>query len=105
MSAIAERLDLSAPTVVRAVDALERKGLVTRARSARDHREVSILPTPVGGEAYEHMRRAHKQRLLAALSALDDDDLDALLRGYEAFADALDADASPRPAAPSRAAV
>src|SRR5919202_108007 len=42
MSALAERLDLSSPTVVRAVDALERKGLVTRGRGSRDHREVII---------------------------------------------------------------
>jgi DNA-binding MarR family transcriptional regulator len=92
MSALAERLDLSSPTVVRAVDALERKGLVTRARSSRDHREVTILPTAAGVDAYEHMRSARKQRLLIALSTLSDDELNALLRGYEAFANALDAE-------------
>jgi DNA-binding MarR family transcriptional regulator len=92
MSTLAERLDLSSPTVVRAVDALERKGLVTRARSSRDHREVTILPTPAGVDAYERMRSARKQRLLIALSTLSDDELNALLRGYEAFANALDAD-------------
>jgi DNA-binding MarR family transcriptional regulator len=92
MSALAERLDLSAPTVVRAVDALERKGLVTRARNTRDHREVTILPTPAGVDAYEQMRSARKQRLLVALSTLSDQEMNALLRGYEAFANALDAD-------------
>ena len=92
MSALAERLDLSVPTVVRAVDALERKGLVTRARSSRDHREVTILPTPSGVDAYEQMRRARKQRLLDILSTLSDDELNALLRGYEALANALDTD-------------
>jgi DNA-binding MarR family transcriptional regulator len=92
MSTLAERLDLSAPTVVRAVDALERKELVTRTRSARDHREVTILPTASGVRAYREMRCARKDRLLAALSALSDDDLTALLRGYEAFANALDTD-------------
>lgn len=92
MSSLAEGLDLSTPTVVRAVDALERKGLVTRTRNSRDHREVTILPTPAGTEAYERMRAARKQRLLAALSTLSDDELNALLRGYEAFANALDSD-------------
>lgn len=92
MSALAERLDLSAPTVVRAVDALERKGLVTRARSSRDHREVTILPTPAGSAAYEEMRSARKERLLAVLSTLSDDELHGLLRGYEALANALDTD-------------
>lgn len=92
MSALAERLDLSAPTVVRAVDALERKGLVTRERSTRDHREVTILPTPAGAEAYEHTRCARMQRLVAALATLNDDELNSFVRGFEAFADALDTD-------------
>lgn len=95
MSTLAERVDLSAPTVVRAVDALERKGLVTRARSSRDQREVTILPTPAGVNAYERLRCARRQRLLVALSALSDDELDALLRGYEALANALEVDDHP----------
>jgi DNA-binding MarR family transcriptional regulator len=90
LSTLAERLDLSAPTVVRAVDALERKGLVTRTRSSRDHREVTILATPAGAEAYELMRCARKDRLLAILSTLNDDELNALLVGYEALANALE---------------
>jgi DNA-binding MarR family transcriptional regulator len=116
MSALAERLDLSAPTVVRAVDALERKGLVTRVRSVRDHREVTILPTPAGAIAYDQMRFARKKRLLAILSSLSDEELNGLLAGYEALANALDADdadqhpegtreASLRPAVPSQTAV
>lgn len=99
LSALAERLDLSPPTVVRAVDALERKGLVTRTRSAHDHREVRILPTRAGTDAYEHMACARKERVVCALSTLSDDDLSALLRAYEAFADALDTDDSASQAA------
>lgn len=91
LSSLAEHLDLSAPTVVRAVDALERKDLVTRTRGSQDHREVTVLATASGVDAYEQMRGVRKQRLLAALSGLGDDDLKALLRGYEAFANALDA--------------
>lgn len=100
VSTLAERLELSAPTVVRAVDALERKGLVTRARGDRDHREVTVLATAEGTRAYEQLRQARKERFLTALSTLDDGDLTALLRGYEAFANALDSDD-----AASRAAV
>ena len=89
MSALAERLDLSVPTLVRAVDALERKCLVTRQRSARDHREVAIVLTPEGAEAHTRVRNARRDRLMRILATLSDDELDGFLRGYEALARAL----------------
>ena len=89
LSALAERLDLSVPTVVRAVDALERKALVTRQRSTRDHREVAIIATEEGAETHRQMRLARRDRLMGILAMLSDDELDGFLRGYEALARAL----------------
>jgi DNA-binding MarR family transcriptional regulator len=89
MSALAERLDLSVPTVVRAVDALERKGLVTRQRSRIDHREVAIVVTPDGATIHNEVRLARRDRLMRVLASLSDEELEGFLRGYEALARAL----------------
>jgi len=89
MSALAERLDLSVPTIVRAVDALERKGLVTRQRSTIDHREVAIVVTPDGASIHNEVRVARRDRLVRVLASLSEEELDGFLRGYEALARAL----------------
>jgi DNA-binding MarR family transcriptional regulator len=89
MSALAEALDLSVPTIVRAVDALERKALVTRQRSSRDHREVCILVTPEGLRAHEETRRLRHERLVPILTCLSDREVEGLVNGYEALVRAL----------------
>jgi DNA-binding MarR family transcriptional regulator len=50
ISAIAERLQIVHHTAVELVDRLAANGLVTRVRSAADHREVLIHLTPAGKE-------------------------------------------------------
>ncbi len=86
VSHLAERLDLSVPTVVRAVDALERKLLVARQRSAEDRREVNIAPTLEGREAREILEGQRRQRVSRLLSGMTDEEVQALLIGYEAMA-------------------
>lgn len=89
MSQVAHELDLSVPTVVRAVDALERKALVARHRGLTDAREVLIAATAAGSEARAAMQRTRRVQLSKMLSLIDDADLQSLLRGYEALAGAV----------------
>jgi DNA-binding MarR family transcriptional regulator len=91
-SQLAERLDLSAPTVVRAVDALERKDLVTRSRSAHDHREVVLAMTDVGRSVKGAMEAARRERLMRLLSVMTDEQIKALVIGFEALARATETD-------------
>src|ERR1700677_3517343 len=50
MSDVARHLAVKAPTACVTVDQLEESGLVTRHRSARDHRTVEVSLTPKGRE-------------------------------------------------------
>jgi DNA-binding MarR family transcriptional regulator len=85
-SQLADRLDLTVPTVVRAVDALERKGLVVRRRRADDHREVVLLVTPEGNTVRQEMEQMRRERIITLLSAMTDDEVEGLLLGYEGMA-------------------
>ena len=97
MSQLAERLDLSTPTVVRAVDALERKQFVVRRRSARDRREVEMEITPAGAEARSALDAARRERLLRLLGDMSEDEIAGLLMGFEGLARATErADAGRR---------
>jgi DNA-binding MarR family transcriptional regulator len=89
MSHVAHELDLSVPTVVRAVDALERKSLVERRRGLTDAREVFIAATEAGIEAHATMQEMRRAQLSKLLSVIGDEDVQGLLRGYEALAHAV----------------
>ena len=47
-SELAEAMSIARPTATRALDGLERLGLVRRERSGRDGREVALVPTDRG---------------------------------------------------------
>src|SRR5437588_3025420 len=80
-SHLADRLELTVPTVVRAVDALERKGLVLRRRSADDHREVVLLVTPSGNDVRREMEQMRRERIVTLLSAMSEEEISGLLLG------------------------
>ncbi len=86
ISQLADRLDLTVPTVVRAVDALERKRLVVRQRSMEDQREVKIAATSEGKRARADLEQARRERLMRLLSAMSEAEIQSLLVGYEALA-------------------
>jgi DNA-binding MarR family transcriptional regulator len=83
---LAAELDLAPPTVVRAVDALERKGLMQRHRHVRDGRQVVFSLTPEGGRAREHIVKARRERLVHLLLAMTREEIDALVLGYGGLA-------------------
>lgn len=86
VSQLADRLDLTVPTVVRAVDALQRKRLVVRQRSVEDQREVMIAATPEGKRVRLELERARQERLARLLRRMSDEEVGALLVGYDALA-------------------
>lgn len=83
---LAEELDLAPPTVVRAVDALERKGLIQRRRHDRDGRQVVFSLTPAGCRARAELVKARRERLVHLLLAMTPEEIDALVLGYAGLA-------------------
>jgi DNA-binding MarR family transcriptional regulator len=89
-SQLADRLDLTVPTVVRAADALERKSLVFRVRDGDDRREVTLVLTAEGQRMRVALEQARRDRVLRLLSAMREGDVQALLIGFEGLAQAVD---------------
>jgi MarR family transcriptional regulator for hemolysin len=85
-SQLADHLDLTVPTVVRAIDALERKGLVERRRRADDHREIALRVTPEGNTVRQEMEQLRRQRIIKLLSSMTAEEISGLLLGYEGMA-------------------
>jgi DNA-binding MarR family transcriptional regulator len=85
-SQLAERLELTVPTVVRALDALERKSLLRRQRSRLDRREVELALTPEGDRVRLEREAAIRENLVSLLTGMDDEDVQGLVRGFEAMA-------------------
>lgn len=79
LGALAEALAVSAATASDAVQALERKRLVTRGRSARDSRSLAIALTPLGRSAAA-ASAAWTDFLAEGVSALPAAEQAALLR-------------------------
>jgi DNA-binding MarR family transcriptional regulator len=99
---LAEELDLAPPTVVRAVDALERKGLMQRHRHDRDGRQVVFALTPEGSRARAHLVQARRERLVHLLMAMTQEEIGALVLGYVGLARATRANHGPESASGQR---
>lgn len=82
-SQLSQALDLLAPNLVRLVQRLERRGLLSRQRDANDRRAIGLFATPEGAAL---MRRAQAQARaseagrLAHLSAAEQATLRRLLK-------------------------
>jgi len=82
---------LAQPTVTQLVDRLQRRGLVERARDARDGRVVLVSITDAGRAALEGTREEYRVTLRAAAADLPDADLDALVAATRALERLIDA--------------
>jgi DNA-binding MarR family transcriptional regulator len=83
IGALATAEGVSAPTMTRLVDGLERDGLVRRVPDPDDARGVLVRPTPRGRRLLTE-GRARRVRILAeALERLSPDELSAIRRGAE----------------------
>lgn len=76
---LAAHLGVTGPTVVRIVDALEKKELARRARDGKDRRVVWISLTEKGVAAQQDSSRMLERRLGETISRLPANTADALL--------------------------
>lgn len=67
---IANRLGVTGPTVVRIIDALERKGLVRRTRHERDRRIVQVALTERGVQTQRDCEQMHEMKIASMLERL-----------------------------------
>ena len=89
-SELAAELDVTAPTVSAAVDALVRRALVERREPAGDRRAVPLAATPAGIAALEEARHRQQQALAALLDQLNPHERRALQAAIPALARALE---------------
>jgi DNA-binding MarR family transcriptional regulator len=83
IGALATTEGVTAPTMSRLVDGLERDGLVVRASDPDDARGVLVRPTPKGTRTLARGRRSRVGTLAAGLGGLSADELAAVARGAE----------------------
>lgn len=91
---LAQRMDLSAPTVTVAVNKLTKKGFVEKSKSEKDKRSVIVALTRMGKKMNAAHRYFHEQMVRDIDKLLTPTEREGLLRGMELlnqfFQDALD---------------
>lgn len=92
---ISENLGVTGPTVVRIIDALEKKELVYRTRDKEDRRIVLISLTDKGRQAQFDCAEMHEGKLATMVARLPTNTTDTLLDNLSALLKA----AKPAPAA------
>jgi DNA-binding MarR family transcriptional regulator len=87
---LAKALGIAEPSASILADKLERQGLAVREVDPADRRRTPVVVTAAGRELVSRLRSMRDVRLNAWPSDVDDDDLDALLRGLTALLRAPD---------------
>ena len=93
VSALADRLAVHASTMTRMCNRLVTRGLVVRAPSAVDRREVVIALTNTGTSVVEDVMAARRRELDQVLQRMGDDDRRAVVVALDKFARAAGAEA------------
>jgi DNA-binding MarR family transcriptional regulator len=92
IGSLANELDVNSSNATRQCDRLERKGLVTRGKSASDGRAVEVSLTSRGREVIDEVtavRRAELSAMLATMTVEARQDLVPALRAFNAVAGEL----------------
>ena len=84
MSKLADTLDVSVASATGIVGRMEERSLVERQHDREDRRVVLVIPTETGLAVFRDMMEQRREHLVGLLSRLDDDDLQAFLRGLRA---------------------
>lgn len=95
---VADAVQLSAPTVSRILDKLEKAEYVIRERGATDRRRVCITLTDKGWQRIEHLPTPLHEQFLTRLDTVDPLERLGLLKALERIVELMDAegmDASP----------
>jgi len=91
---LAQRMELSPPTVTVAINKLVKKGFVMKSKSEKDKRSVIVELTRTGKKMNAAHRYFHEQMVRDINKLLTPDERDGLLRGMKQlnrfFQDALD---------------
>jgi DNA-binding MarR family transcriptional regulator len=94
VSALADRLAVHASTMTRMCNRLVSRGLVVRAPSAVDRREVVIALTGTGTSVVENVMAARRRKLSEVVEAMGDDDRIAVVVALNKFAQAAGEESS-----------
>jgi len=86
---LATRLTLDNSTVTRQLNAMEKKGLITKQANPADGRSALVVTTATGQELAESMHHLRVQRIEVLLSDWDDKDIDSLTRLIDRLTEAL----------------
>ena len=95
---VAKSVQLSAPTVSRILDRLEKSGYITRERSSSDRRKVFVQLTDEGLTRIDNLPQPLHEQFLVRLESLDPVERLGLLKALERIVELMDAkgmDASP----------
>jgi DNA-binding MarR family transcriptional regulator len=91
MSKLADTLDVSVASATGIISRMEERNLVEREHDDEDRRVVLVIPTETGLAVFRDMMEQRREHLAGLLSRLDDDDLQAFLRGLRAVRAAREA--------------
>ncbi len=94
---LARRMYLHPSTVVGILDRLEQQGQVTRTRSEKDHRVVTVTLTAKGRETVSKVPRIAQGLLLKGLEELSDGDLQTASEGLRRLVGILGVEGMPPP--------
>lgn len=83
MSTIAKKLSVTVGTLTIAMNSLVKKGYVLRERGQEDRRVVYISLSEKGRRAYEHHSQFHQEMINGVISALEPDEINALVKALE----------------------
>ncbi|MEZ6132579.1 MAG: MarR family transcriptional regulator [Planctomycetaceae bacterium] len=89
---IAKAVQLSAPTVSRILDRLEKCGYIIRERNSTDRRRVCVSLTDEGWQRLENLPTPLHEQFLQRLESLDPIECLGLLRALERVVHLMDAD-------------
>ena len=90
LTALAERLQVSLPTISRMVASLVERGWIRRDRATDDRRRVVVELTASGRSSLAELNTAARENLQLALASLSTADCGALLAGLEVLSRLLD---------------
>jgi DNA-binding MarR family transcriptional regulator len=99
---IGEALSVSLPNASHLVDKLVRLGLAERAEDVTDRRRTLASATQQGVEVLRSLREGGHAQMRAALLRVDPSDLNALVQGLDALAEALEREVTPTQDSPTR---
>lgn len=86
-SELAERMEVSMPTISKTLAVLERRGLVERTADEIDRRRVQLTMTDEGRSTLRRVLDAGIEQLSQVLSSATSDELDRIEQGMESLSD------------------